>query len=238
MEMEDPPEVKNPQLTGKNRVASFSVGHCNIYFIETQRGHILVDAGMPNSARRLDGAFAQTGVDPQSVHLIIATHGHMDHVGSMAHAKRVTGAPVLCHRSFAEPLENGVIEPATPRNLTGRLLNFLSGFLGSRFEGVRPDIVIEDEYDLSEHGIHGKVIHTPGHSPSSISIVLANGEALIGDMLREERSGRVGAGMFYDDKKLLRESLEKVAAFEPRTIYLSHSDKIDNRALKRAIAAL
>jgi hypothetical protein len=57
-------------------------------------------------------------------------------------------------------------------------------------------------------------------------------------MLREERSGEVGAGMFYEDKALLRASLEKVAASEPRTIYLSHSDPIDNRALKRAIAAL
>jgi glyoxylase-like metal-dependent hydrolase (beta-lactamase superfamily II) len=214
------------------------MGHYNIYFIKTQRGHILVDAGMPNSGEKLDGAFAQVGVDPQNVHLIIVTHGHMDHVGSIAHVQRATGAQVMCHRSFAQDLENGVIEPATPRNITGRLLNFFSGFLGSKFEGARPDIVIEDEYDLTEHGVDGKVIHTPGHSPSSISIVLASGEALIGDMLREERSGEIGPGMFYDDEKLLHESLEKVAAFEPRMIYLSHSDEIDNRTLKNAIATL
>jgi glyoxylase-like metal-dependent hydrolase (beta-lactamase superfamily II) len=238
MEMDERPEVGDTQTTGENRVTPFNMGHYNIYFIETQRGYILVDAGMPNLGGKLDEALAQAGVDPQSVHLIIATHGHMDHIGSVAHAQRVTGAQVMCHRSFAENLANGVIEPATPRKLTGRLLNILSGFLGSKFEGIRPDIVVEDEFDLSEHGIQGKVIHTPGHSPSSISIVLGNGEALIGDNLRAGKSGEIGPGMFYEDLKLLRKGLERVASFEPRTIYLSHSDEIDNCTFKNAIAAL
>jgi glyoxylase-like metal-dependent hydrolase (beta-lactamase superfamily II) len=238
MEMDDRPKADKTQTTAENKVTPFNLGHYRIYFIETEYGHILVDAGMPNLGDKLDGAFAQVGVDPQKVHLIIATHGHMDHIGSMAHAKRTTGAQVLCHRSFAEQLENGVIEPATARNLTGRILNVLSRLQGSSFEGVRPDIVVEDEYDLSEHGIQGMVIHTPGHSPSSISIVLASGEALIGDMLRRERSGKIGPGMFYEDEKLLRESLEEVASFEPRTICLSHSDAIDYSALEKAIAAL
>jgi glyoxylase-like metal-dependent hydrolase (beta-lactamase superfamily II) len=227
-----------PRAESENVVTPVSIGHCNVYFVRTRLGHILVDAGMPNAARKLDQAFAQTGVDPKQVHLIIATHGHLDHVGSIAHAHQVTGAPVLCHRSTAEHLAKGKIERATPRNLSGRVLNLLSGLLGSTIGPVQPDIVIGDEYDLSGHGISGKVIHTPGHSPSSIAIVLATGEALVGDMVREEKSGKIGPGMFYSDGGLLRESVKKVVAMEPRAIYLSHDGTIDVHTLGSAVGGI
>ena len=67
--------------------------------------------------------------------------------------------------------------------------------------------------------------------------MLDNGEALIGDLVREERSGEIGLGMFYEDKKVLLESLEKVAALKPRTIYLSHGTTIDNSTLRNCIEA-
>ena len=65
--------------------------------------------------------------------------------------------------------------------------------------------------------------------------MLDNGEALVGDMVREEQGGEIGLGAFYEDKPLLLESLERVAAWEPTTIYLSHGDTIDNAALKEVI---
>ncbi|NIV30467.1 MAG: MBL fold metallo-hydrolase, partial [Anaerolineae bacterium] len=56
----------------------------NIYLIETDTGYILVDAGMPGQGKALDDAFTELGVDPKSVQLIVATHGHLDHIGSIA----------------------------------------------------------------------------------------------------------------------------------------------------------
>ena len=184
---------------------------------------------------KLDEEFEKAGVDPKSVQLIIATHGHLDHIGSIAYAQKVTGGKVLCHRSISDHLVNGKGERAVPRNLLGRLLNLLTGLTGSKFEGTKPDVLMEDEFDLNEYGIAGKIIHTPGHSPSSVSIILDNGEALVGDLVRDEGSGKIGLGMFYEDKKVLLESLEKVAAFESRIIYLSHGTHIDNRALRNCI---
>ena len=108
---------------------------------------------------------------------------------------------------------------------------------GPESEGLPPDIVMEDRFDLSEYGIAGQVIHTPGHSQGSVSIVLDNGETLIGDMVRGE-GVNIGAGMFYEDKMELIASLEKVISFEPDAIYLSHGEHIDNTTLKTAIARL
>ena len=184
---------------------------------------------------RLDAAFKEAGIEPKSVQLIIATHGHLDHIGSIAHAKRTTGGKVLCHRSFSDRLANGEIEPAVPRNLRGRVVNVTTGLAGFKYAGIEPDITMEEEYDLGKYGVPGKVIHTPGHSQSSVSIMLDNGEALIGDMVREERPGKIGLGMFYEDRESLLESMERVAASEPRIIYLSHGTFIDHSTLKDAI---
>jgi glyoxylase-like metal-dependent hydrolase (beta-lactamase superfamily II) len=225
------------QVNPENKVYPVSFGHFNIYLIQTESGHILVDAGMPNMEEKLDAVFKETGVDPQSVQLIIATHGHLDHVGSIAHARKVTGGKVLCHRSFAHGLANGEAEKAVAQNLLGRVLNLLTGLKGSKFEGVQPDILVDDEFDLANYGIAGTIIHTPGHSPSSVCIMLDNGEALVGDLVRGEGPDGIELGMFYEDKETLLESLEKVAAFEPRIIYLSHGTHIDNRALVHAIEA-
>jgi len=226
--------MKNFELD--NRVKPVNIGHVNIYFVETDRGHIIVDTGMPNSNKKLDTAFKEFGMDPKSVQLIILTHGHMDHIGSTAYVQQITGGKVLCHQSFAKDLANGKIETAVPQNLLGRVLNFMTSFLGSNIEAVTADVVMDEEFDLDEYGISGKVIHTPGHSQSSISIVLDNGEALVGDLIREEKPGVLGLGMFYEDGETALESVKKIEAYKPRIIYLSHSTTIDINDLNEFIA--
>jgi len=88
-----------------------------------------------------------------------------------------------------------------------------------------------DKFDLNEFGISGDVIHTPGHSKSSVSVVLVNGEVLVGDLIREEKPGVVGLGMSYEDEVTALESAEKIAAYKPRIIYLSHGTTIDYHML-------
>jgi glyoxylase-like metal-dependent hydrolase (beta-lactamase superfamily II) len=230
-------EAENSNTRGDSRVHPVSLGHANIYLIEAYSGYILVDAGMPRMDAELDGAMMEAGVDPRSVQLIIITHGHLDHIGSIAHAQRATGGKVLCHRSFADRLAKGEVEPAVPQNLKGRIMNLMTALARFDYEGLEPDMIMDEEFDLGGFGLPGKVLHTPGHSPSSVSVILDSGEALVGDMVRDEGSGKIGLGMFYEDKEALIESLDRVAAHEPRIIYLSHGTQIDSSSLREVIAA-
>lgn len=227
--------TKMTNIENENRVIPINFGHVNIYLVKAEGGYIIVDAGMPNKNKQVDEVFREYGVDPKSVQLIILTHGHLDHIGSVAYVHEITGGKILCQHSFSSDLARGKYEPAVSHNFRGKFLNFLSGFLGSKMEGTTPDIVVDEEFDLNEFGLPGKIIHTPGHSSSSLSIVLDNGEALIGDLIREESPGKVGFGMFYENKKTVLESLERVAAYDPRIIYLSHGTTINIDLLKNFI---
>ena len=48
------------------------------------------------------------------------------------------------------------------------------------FDPVEPDIVIKDDYSLEEFGVDAKVIHTPGHTAGTISLITKEGVAFMG----------------------------------------------------------
>ena len=52
-----------------------------------------------------------------------------------------------------------------------------------KFETFKPDIYIEENYDFSPYGLDADIIHTPGHSKGSISILTGDGNLFCGDFL-------------------------------------------------------
>ena len=204
-------------------VSPFKILNVNIFFIKTNNGYILVDSGIPGHKKRIRDAFSKLGIDPRSVTHIILTHGHLDHIGCLAYARELTGAKMICHRSIADKLTAGEYEEAVPRSAFWKIFNGpVSWLLRSNLKPVTPDVLFDEELSLDEFGVRGKIIHTPGHSLGSCSIILENGEALSGDLVRENRSGKIDTGLFFDDRDQIIDSLEKIADLNPATIFLSH----------------
>jgi len=218
-------------------VSPFKVLNVNIFFIKTNNGYILVDSGIPGHEKRIRDAFSKLGINSRSVAHIILTHGHLDHIGCLEYARELTGAKVICHLSIADKLITGNYEEAVPRSLFWKIFNGpVSWLLRSRLKPVTPDILFDEEFSLDAFGVQGKIIHTPGHSPGSCSIILDNGEALIGDLVRENRSGKIDTGLFFDNRDQIIDSLKRVAGHNPVTIYLSHGGIVSGNRFYQSIS--
>ena len=93
-----------------------------------------------------------------TVKAIVSTHAHIDHVGGLSKLHQYTGAPVLMHRDDL-PLYQA--------------MDMQASFLGV----LPPDLTEVDqllkEGDVLHWGsLEAQVIHTPGHTPGSVSLYL------------------------------------------------------------------
>jgi glyoxylase-like metal-dependent hydrolase (beta-lactamase superfamily II) len=99
---------------------------------------------------------------------IIHTHAHLDHILAAGEIKKATGAPIYLHRSD-QFLWDMVDQQCQQFGLPSVSL-------------PNPDHELHDDQDLSCCG--GVVIHTPGHTPGSVSFWFEEYKTLVaGDTL-------------------------------------------------------
>lgn len=218
------------------KIFPISLLNVRIFLVQTQHGYALIDTGIPFHEERIMRAFKSLGVDPLDIHTIILTHGHLDHIGCLAYVQEHSGAVVICHRSLKSTLESGGYEAAVPRVWGWKIINpILSALMQKRLRPIQPDMVVDESLDLFEYGLSGRMLHTPGHSPGSCSILLDSGICFIGDLMRENPAGSYDTGLFYHNRDQILSSLKKIAALKPKLIYLSHGTTMTDSELEKFI---
>ncbi len=211
------------------KVIPIYTGHfTNAFLILGDGGSILVDTGYPDSNEAILGALHQHGVTPGDVRLILLTHGHIDHFGSAAELREWTGAPIAIHALDAEAVRQGINLPdmLKPTNWIVTIMSRIPGLLGpEQVSGFEPDIVFGDERRLDEYGIAGRIIHTPGHTPGSISVLLDSGEAIIGDLVMGDflrLSRKPQKPIVAWDMERNWESVRRLESLSPSMIFVGH----------------
>lgn len=206
------------------------------YLLKGEQGYVLIDSGYPDYERLVFQRCHEQGVDPQGIALILLTHAHPDHIGSAKALRELTGAPIAIHKADAEAARTGRFGKMIPRTWLGRLTAFAASVQcfpsGCNFE---PDILIDGEMDLTTYGVDARVIHTPGHTPGSVSVLLASGEAIIGDAIMPAfpRLTKPSYPIYADDMAQVRQSVAKLLAHNPRIIYTAHGGPLDPGDVRR-----
>ena len=224
-------------------IRTIRVGVDNV-FVVREEGTILVDGGQPGMYPLLARGLRKAGVRPGGVGLIVLTHGHWDHIGCVAQAKALTGARLAMHPSERERMERSLKIMPPGRTAWGAVLGpVIAGALMSwaRVEPATVDVPIPDEgMSLAPWGIDGQVVHTPGHSPGSVSVLLSGGDALVGDLAMNMFPLRLRPGLpiFAEDPTLLRASIGRLLSLGAKTIHPAHGGSFPATVLERALRTL
>ena len=124
----------------------------------------LIDSGVASSEKIILDYLKKIGRSPEEISTLILTHSHPDHIGAAKAIKSITGCIVAAHtaeRAWIEDVDLQERERPVP------------GFQTLVGGSVKVDLVLQDGdiLDLGD-GNRLHVLHTPGHSPGSISLWL------------------------------------------------------------------
>jgi metallo-beta-lactamase class B len=123
------------------------------YLITTPEGHMLLDGAVPSSAPLIEASIRALGFKPEEIRLLLITHAHFDHVGTLAHFKKLSGAAVAVMAPDVELLASG-----------GKTDYLFAKQPKFHFEPVTADRVLKDGDTVSLGGVQLTGRLTPGHT--------------------------------------------------------------------------
>ncbi len=178
--------------------------NCYILGDESTRQGIVIDPG--GDENEILEALNHYGLQLKT---IIDTHGHFDHVDANQPLKEATGASIAIHEADAAMLAKPSAEAMF--------------FTGNRLRLSTADILLKEGDILSFGNYRLKVLHTPGHTPGGISLVMeGNTLVYVGDLLFQGSIGRTDfpGGSFED---LINAVKTKIFALgDNYTVYPGH----------------
>ncbi len=136
--------------------------------LTTPAGHILIDAGLDESAPQIKANIEAAGFRLTDVRYLLNSHARLDQAGGMARLKAWSGAQLVASQPNADQMARG-----------GRQDFALGDALP--FPPVTTDKIIHHQESIILGGITVTALFTPGHLPGSTSwrVTLRNGKTLI-----------------------------------------------------------
>ena len=137
---------------------------CCIYLLDGDEESVLIDSGAGRGSQRILDNIAAIGLNPELIKHIIASHGHIDHIGGLFHLQEQLQAQVVAHQLELPAIADGVPE------LTA------ADWYGVKYRKVKVDRILKEEHEVVRVGkLELHCLHTPGHTQGGISIYLDTG---------------------------------------------------------------
>ena len=206
-------------------------GGLSALLVTGDAGHVLLDAGLSQSAPVIVGNIRKLGFRPEDITLILVSHGHFDHAGGVHSLQRFTGARVAASASTAQALQRGENTPDDPQFGFGKAFN--------GFPAVREVQSLSDEQVITVGKLSFVAHLIPGHTPGSTAYTwesCVSGKCLkmvYADSLTSPSAPGFKYGSRLDS---FQKSIEKVAALPCDIVLSPHPQftQVDQKLTRRA----
>jgi hydroxyacylglutathione hydrolase len=196
-------KIREVPLIVKKVVVGGWRANCYIVGSETAKQGFILDPG--DDERDILKAVKESGLE---IKLLVATHGHIDHIGSIGEIRKALNAPIAIHQSDASALQGD-----------GRF--FWAETFGPP---IHADRLLEEGDAIDVADLHFNVINTPGHTYGGICLY-GHGVLFTGDTLFRNGVGSspIGTGT---RAQLLDSIIDKLMVLPPDTvIYPGHGSQ-------------
>jgi glyoxylase-like metal-dependent hydrolase (beta-lactamase superfamily II) len=169
---------------------------------------VMIDAGAGGSSRILQKNIEDVGFDPASITTLILTHNHIDHIGSAPYFRKKFGCKIVMHDLDADAVEEG------------DSMRTAASCYGTTFSPTAVDVRLMGEHEIFRFcGEELHCLHTPGHTPGSLSIYLDRGGKRI--LFGQDIHGPF-LDIFRSDIALWKKSMERLLALDADILCEGH----------------
>ena len=187
-------------------VTKLRYGNTNTYFIRGTEGGILVDTDWAGTLPGFYGALKSSKLRLEDISYVLATHYHPDHMGLISQLM-AQGVQLLLF-----DVQQDFVHFSDPIFAKERQLHY-----EPIDEKKAVPISCADSREFL--GIQGEVLHTPGHSEDSVSLLLDDGTAIVGDL------DPLPYMEAYPPEDLRQESWRQILAHNPKRILYAHANE-------------
>ena len=199
----------------------------------------MVDGGPPKMMSKFLKKMKAFSIDPSELQLIILTHGDFDHVGSAKDIRDITGAKIAIHKNDRVNLEEGIFNWPVGATAWGKFSRALFKPLiknAMAFPGTKADLILDDgDVALNDYGIEGRIIHTPGHTKGSVSVLLDTGEIFAGCLVHNRLpfSLQPSLPIYAENIHQIKESWKKLIAAGAKMVFPGHGEPFTVELIKK-----
>ncbi len=210
---------------------------CNVYLLVNESGCLMVDNGVGwrwKSLRRK----VQRVCQGRPVEALLLTHTHFDHAMNTDRVREAFDPQIIVHEKEAKYLESGWSPlPRGTQWYNKTLMDLIRQieYPFREFYSLQGDILIYDHYDLAGMGFNAYALHTPGHTAGSVTVVVDNQIALVGDTLVGYVPGH-SAPAFADHPEQLITSWRKLLETGCQLFLPAHGREVRRRELEALVA--
>lgn len=161
-------------------------GRCNSFLISSGNLILLVDTGKTSAYKKLMRNINTLNLSPDFEKVLLLTHTHFDHCQNAASLSSMHGFKIWVSKAESTFIKNGYTPiPRGTNPLTKILVAIGKRFFKSTlsYKPFEADLTINNDLALTKYAANIKIIETPGHSAGSISIIVDDEIALVGDAL-------------------------------------------------------